>query len=85
MTDYAITWTSGQYRGDKAEHFNSDYPYSDKSNCTNFVSQVLHAGGWKYDDGFIPKNTANWAPNLSGPGGHILDVGECRISVCIRT
>ena len=69
MTDYAITWTSGQYRGDKAEHFNSDYPYSDKSNCTNFVSQVLHAGGWKYDDGFIPKNTANWAPDLSGPGG----------------
>lgn len=55
MTDYAITWTSGQYRGDKAEHFNSDYPYSDKNNCANFVSQVLHAGGWKYDDGFIPK------------------------------
>ena len=69
MTDYAITWTSGQYRGDKAEHFNSDYPYSDKNNCANFVSQVLHAGGWKYDDGFIPKNTTNWAPDLSGPGG----------------
>lgn len=48
MTDYAITWTSGQYRGDEVEHFNPDYPYFE-NNCANFVSQVLHAGGWELE------------------------------------
>ncbi|WP_423753842.1 amidase domain-containing protein [Actinomyces israelii] len=40
-----------------------------RNNCANFVSQVLRAGRWEYGDGFIPRNTASWAPNLSGPGG----------------
>lgn len=68
MQEYAATWTSTPNDGDDEGDFNPDYPYFE-NNCTNFVSQVLRAGGWEYDNGFRPKNTENWAPNLWGPAG----------------
>ena len=65
---YALDWTSPPYAGDDASDFNPDFPYFD-NNCANFVSQVLHAGGWTYQQGLIPNNTAYWAPDLNGLAG----------------
>ncbi|WP_169719937.1 amidase domain-containing protein [Actinomyces slackii] len=69
MSRYAKKWTSPPYDGDvNPDDFNPDFPVMG-NNCANFASQVLHAGGWEYDDGVNPRNTANWSPDLSGPFG----------------
>lgn len=68
MVKYALKWTSPPYDGDSKSDFNPEFPYKN-NNCANFVSQVLHAGGWDYDQGYNPYDTAVWAPDLIGPAG----------------
>ena len=46
---YARQWAGN---GPKHEKHNPDYKFFEKSDCTNFVSQCLHAGGIPY--------TADW-------------------------
>ena len=72
--DYAMTWTSPPNDGDAVDDYNDAYPIygtpdNPGSNCANFVSQVLHAGGWNYQGGVNPRDTKNWSPNLTGPYG----------------
>ncbi len=64
MRSYAMNWTSSA----NANAMNPDYPIYD-NNCANFVSQILHAGGWEYKGGVNPYDTLNWTPNLTGPAG----------------
>lgn len=64
MRDYALTWTDSAHMNS----MNPAYPVFG-NNCANFVSQTLHAGGWKYRNGFLPSTLTNWSPNLSGPAG----------------
>jgi len=69
MQQYALKWTSPPYDGDEKKHFNPEFDYWN-NNCANFVSQVLHAGGWSYDDwGVNPHSTKFWGPDLLGPAG----------------
>ncbi len=68
MQGYALEWTLPPHDGDDASDFNPDFARFD-NNCANFASQVLHAGGWTYKGGVNPYDTANWSPNLTGPGG----------------
>lgn len=69
MVDYAAKWTSSPNDGDGDDDFNHDFPIED-NNCANFASQVLHAGGWDYDDfGINPYSTVFWGPDLLGPAG----------------
>ncbi|MEV6495755.1 hypothetical protein AB0M20_45130, partial [Actinoplanes sp. NPDC051633] len=34
---------------------------------TNFVSQAMHAGGWKLKGGWDPNDLNNWHYDLTGP------------------
>lgn len=68
MQYYAMKWTQPPNDGDTPGDFNPDYPQF-SSNCANFVSQILVAGGWHYDGGINPYDTSNWSPNLTGPSG----------------
>lgn len=65
MQLYAGEWTSPPNDGDEPSDFNPAYPRLE-NNCANFVSQVLHAGGWNYQGGVNPNDTKNWSPNLTG-------------------
>lgn len=67
MQGYALEWTLAPNDGDDASDFNPSFPRFD-NNCANFASQVLRAGGWDYKGGVNPYDTANWSPNLTGPG-----------------
>ena len=53
MVKYALKWTGRPNNGDKGDDFNPDYPHAG-NNCANFVSEVLHAGGWGIRPGFLP-------------------------------
>ncbi|NTW41329.1 MAG: hypothetical protein HGA44_15885 [Cellulomonadaceae bacterium] len=68
MQGYALEWTLPPNDGDEVSDFNPDFGVYN-NNCANFASQVLHAGGWTYKGGVNPYDTANWTPNLTGPGG----------------
>ncbi|NGN68477.1 hypothetical protein G5C51_31840 [Streptomyces sp. A7024] len=52
------------------DRYNSDYDRAKQdNNCTNFVSQAMHAGGWEIEDGIDPDNEENWDYDLTGPYG----------------
>jgi len=61
MAAYAKKWSV-------SATINPAFPTLD-NNCANFVSQVLHAGGWNYRGGYVPATLTNWTPNLTGPAG----------------
>ncbi|MEU6375507.1 amidase domain-containing protein [Streptomyces sp. NPDC046909] len=46
---------------------NPDYDDLGGTNCANFVSQALYAGGWTKTGGFNASNPLNWDDNLTGP------------------
>lgn len=71
---YALRWSASSvlYNGDLlvGDQYNPDYDRARQDNdCTNFASQVLHAGGWPIHDGFDNANPVNWSPDLFGPYG----------------
>ncbi|MEV0170373.1 amidase domain-containing protein [Streptomyces sp. NPDC050803] len=52
------------------DRYNSTYDRAKQdNNCTNFVSQVLHSGGWELADGVDPGDEENWHYDLWGPAG----------------
>lgn len=67
VADYASTWTDSKHEN----VINTDpYPRLKENNCTNFVSQALHQGGWKIRDTIYPnrKKLKYWDYNMTGPG-----------------
>ena len=54
--NYALEYTDPQSVGGKnINYYNSEYDVYIKD-CTNFVSQVLHAGGWKLEPNKPPES-----------------------------
>jgi Putative amidase domain len=50
--DYAMKW---------ALMYNPYWPIDPASDCTNFISQALHAGGWTMiDNGRAPSDQCSW-------------------------
>lgn len=68
--NYANKWTSPPYYGDWREHFNPDFPYYSE-NCTNYISQVMYAGGLRLVGAASPYlyDTSVWTWNLRGIAG----------------
>lgn len=65
MVNYALLWTNSAH----ASLMNSNYP-TWSNNCTNFVSQVLDAGGWTPRNGTltsISRDTNIWSYNMVNP------------------
>jgi hypothetical protein len=52
VKDYALKWWNSK---------NSAYPTHYTNDCTNFVSQALHAGGWSMKSGLWNTNNGWWA------------------------
>lgn len=50
MVDYALK----HYK-----NYNKNYRVFKSNDCTNFISQIMRRGGWKYDWGWY-RNNANW-------------------------
>lgn len=59
--DYAIQHTEpdSNQPGDKEEEYNQDY-YIFESDCTNFVSQCLYAGGWNQIGRYDAWSSNSW-------------------------
>lgn len=70
--DYALKWTAPPYDGDEREDYNSDYPYNGElHDCTNFLSQAVHAGGLQYQlYDYDPYNSLNWKPTIMFRNGY---------------
>ena len=58
--EYAFTYTKPEADGGSfTKYYNPEYAIYE-SDCTNFVSQVLHAGGWQYNPEPPPVTNKNW-------------------------
>lgn len=71
MTDYALHWTSAEVNaGNKdpdKDVINPEYDNLEGTNCANFASQSLVAGGWKTTSGFVLANDdKSWSPKSIG-------------------
>jgi Putative amidase domain len=62
---YAHYWSGKD--GSKDRYNRNQYGDPQPNNCTNFVSQALHAGGWKIKGGWDPNDLNNWHYDLTGP------------------
>ncbi len=64
MAQYAVYW------GNEAHHFARNPFYADfkANNCTNFISQILRAGGAKFMGAFDYNDWSWWYRNLSSGG-----------------
>jgi len=58
IVDYALKWWNGK---------NTKYPTNYGNDCTNFVSQALHNGGWSQNDLFYTSDKAWWGRNWGPP------------------
>ncbi len=64
--EYALSYTSNTEKSccdvdpiyQDASFYNRDYDYYEGSDCANFVSQAIHAGGIPFDDVFFPYSLA---------------------------
>lgn len=68
---YALRW-SEVYKSSRGNHpvayaRNPEYEDLGGTNCANFVSQSLLAGGWTRRYGVNPDDPDNWDDNLNGP------------------
>ncbi|OAH11580.1 amidase domain-containing protein [Streptomyces jeddahensis] len=69
--EYALEWSnfkSDRFGNHVWEARNPDYEDLGSTNCANFVSQALYAGGWTKNEGVNPKDPENWDDNLTGWG-----------------
>ncbi|WP_200303728.1 amidase domain-containing protein [Streptomyces adelaidensis] len=68
---YALKWSRTMYFDGMEWVYddvrNPDYEDLGSTNCANFVSQALDAGGWPQTGGFDTSNPLNWDVNLTGP------------------
>lgn len=58
VVNYALKWWNSK---------NKSYPTNYGNDCTNFVSQALHAGGWWQNTGFYQSNKSWWARTWGPP------------------
>ncbi len=78
--EYADRWAGAASDGENGYNYNPDYPnYSGRGgDCSNYVSQALHEGGFKTGGGWnYSRNAASrsWC-NASGLAGYLLWSGK---------
>jgi hypothetical protein len=78
--EYADRWAGAASDGEYGYNYNHDYPnYSGRGgDCSNYVSQILHEGGFKTGGGWnYTSNTASrsWC-NASGLAGYLIWSGR---------